>query len=269
MKKGTILKHALYFAPLTLEVLNDSRLKLPDRVLLSLIIQLSSKEGKGKGYCFANNRHFADNLNCSLSTVSKSINKLYELGYIVKNVPDPDLGGRRYRRYIRSDLIYNAPSSNNKNRLANTTTQPTEKSIHSIITNNKVNNSYISTENERELVQNKMNICFRKFTFYISCKKIYSNKYSVDWNHNNILNLISLCNRLNQYFEFKNGKIQDIHYKLLLKNLKTFLSCKPKFFTDCLPSTFLKFFDKVISDEKFRDSFEDTLEGKINIGFIH
>ncbi|WP_439516753.1 hypothetical protein [Sediminibacterium sp.] len=63
---------------------------------------------KKRGVCFANNKHFAINLNCSVGAVSKSINKMYKIGYIDYNEPDPDNGGRGFIRSVREDIVYKA-----------------------------------------------------------------------------------------------------------------------------------------------------------------
>ena len=92
----------LYFAPLVPKVLCDKRLTPFDRTMLSIMIQLT----KQRGHCFATNSHFAFYLNCSESTVSKSINKMYKLGYIIENKPNPEYGGRGHTRRVREDIIY-------------------------------------------------------------------------------------------------------------------------------------------------------------------
>ena len=266
MKKNATIKKLLRFADLTQEVLDDSRLNLSERVILSILINFSNIEYNG--YCFASNKFFVNNLNCSLSNVSNSIKKLRELGYITKNEPDPDHGGRCYRRYIRIDLLNNGESSNIKSSLVNSTIQPTTKQKHNIISNNKVNNNYISIEKERELVQHNLNTSFLKWPYYSSYKNLYNNAYSIEWNKKNILDLIYLCNRMNQYIETKHGKIQPAHYSPSLNALDSFLSCKPKFFTDCLPRTFLSFFDKVTSQEIFLTRFKNDFDTDDEGGFV-
>ncbi len=95
---------AVFFAPLVQAVLNDKRLKSFDRVLLSLMIQLAKK----RGCCFAANKYLAHVFNCSVGSVSKSINKMHKLGYILHNDPNPDDGGRVYHRTMRKDLFFQA-----------------------------------------------------------------------------------------------------------------------------------------------------------------
>lgn len=108
MRHKILIEKPLFFAPLVPEVLNDFRLSPFDRMLLSIIIKLSKKTG----VCFANNKHFAKNLRCSEGAVSKSINKMYKLGYIVDNIPNIDYGGRGYLRSVRGDIIYKADEEN-------------------------------------------------------------------------------------------------------------------------------------------------------------
>jgi predicted transcriptional regulator len=108
MRRNPKITKPLFFALLIPEVLNDHRLSSFDRVLLSVIIQLT----KQKGLCFANNQHFALNLRCSVGTVSKSISKLHKLGYITHNFPNDHNGGRGHLRMVRDDLIYKAEKHN-------------------------------------------------------------------------------------------------------------------------------------------------------------
>ncbi len=128
MKGNRISKKPLFLAPLVSNVLSDNELRLPERAILSLLLQLSNK----KGYCIANNKYFADSLNCSLSTVSKSIKKLYKLGYIIKNQPDPNHGGRRYRRYLKPELYYKPESRTIQSRLVNNTKHINDKARYRI-----------------------------------------------------------------------------------------------------------------------------------------
>jgi hypothetical protein len=108
-----IIKKPLFFAPLVPEVLNDYRLSPFDRMLLSVIINLS----RNSGFCFANNKHLALNLRCSEGAVSKSINKMHKLGYILDNIPNQDNGGRGYLRSVRDDIIYKSDSQNEEGSL--------------------------------------------------------------------------------------------------------------------------------------------------------
>ncbi len=247
MKEQRNLKQTLFLAPLISDVLNDNELRLPERAILSLLLQLSIKNG----YCFANNKYFANIFNCSLSTVSKSIKKLHQLGYIIKNVPDPDRGGRRYRRYLKPELFYKPVSSNNKSSIVNDTNLNSKKTNHSIKRNNEIENIYLSEQEERDLVQQKIKSNFRKWTFYCSCKKAYNETYCIEWNKNSITYLIDLCNRMSVHYETKVMKIVSATDIRFLKVFKLFLSCKPKFFSDALPRTFFTYFEKVTSQPDF------------------
>lgn len=104
MRKKLEIEKPLFFAPLVPEILNDCRLSPFDRMLLSIIINLSKKSS----YCFATNMHFAKNLRCSVGAVSKSINKMHKIGYIDVNIPNFENGGRGYLRSVRDDVIYKA-----------------------------------------------------------------------------------------------------------------------------------------------------------------
>lgn len=80
-------------------ILNDKRLSTTDRFLIALITFRDQERG-----CFATNQSLAAYLNCSTTTVSRSVLKLAELGYIRVNVPDWENGGRAYIRRVRHDI---------------------------------------------------------------------------------------------------------------------------------------------------------------------
>lgn len=258
------IQKTLFFEPLVPEILSDRRINLSERTILSLVIMLSRQ----KGYCFATNGYLAVNLNCSTATISNSIKKLHELGYIIKNEPDPRHGGRCYRRYVRSDLYYQGASSQIKSSLLNTPNQSSVKSKHNIISKNELNIKYISLEEEKKLVQKNLNSTFLKWRYYNSLKKIYENKNSIEWSKTNINELIKLSNRMNQFIEAEFGKVQISPYNKSLKIFELLLSCKPKYFTDCLPSTFSRFFSKVICHEKFQTDLKNIYSNQTENSFI-
>ena len=67
-----------YYTIMPAEIRLDKRLSPFDKILYSDILTLSSK----KGYCYATNKYFAQVYQMSISSISQTISKLVELGYI-------------------------------------------------------------------------------------------------------------------------------------------------------------------------------------------
>jgi len=67
-----------YYSVIPATVRYDSRLKPAKKLIYSEITSLMNK----KGYCFANNKYFADLYNVTIHTVSQWISHLEKLGYI-------------------------------------------------------------------------------------------------------------------------------------------------------------------------------------------
>lgn len=92
-----IKEHRLTFPS---DILNDKRLSPTDRLLIALIIAYD-KPVKG---CFASNKTLANFANCSVGTVSRSINKMFLIGYIISNEESEEYGGRGYVRRVAEYL---------------------------------------------------------------------------------------------------------------------------------------------------------------------
>lgn len=95
MKKKHFENHILFFSE---TILNDPRLKARDRLLIALMAAYDGVDG-----CYASNARLARFVNCSVGTISKSINELHDFGYITFNGENQQHGGRGYvRRVLRS-----------------------------------------------------------------------------------------------------------------------------------------------------------------------
>ena len=68
----------LYFIKISNSVLKDKNLNSNDKIIYSLIINLT----KSKGYCWATNKSISDTTNISQRAVQNSINKLIKIKYI-------------------------------------------------------------------------------------------------------------------------------------------------------------------------------------------
>ena len=69
---------ANYYAVIPAHIRYNQELKFAERLLYGEITALSTKEG----YCFASNRYFADLYNVSISTISRWISHLVQIGSI-------------------------------------------------------------------------------------------------------------------------------------------------------------------------------------------
>lgn len=75
-------EHPNYYAIIPVTVRYDTNLKSAERLLYGEITALANKNG----YCFAQNKYFADLYNVTLISVSRWISHLQELGYIKTDV---------------------------------------------------------------------------------------------------------------------------------------------------------------------------------------
>ena len=249
-----MISKPLFFATLVPIVLNDKKLKLVDRAILSVVINLTLQ----KGYCFAYNKYIAENLNCCLATVSKSINKLHQLGFIPENYPNPNDRGRGHHRTVRKDLIYIPAKVSNDTSLLNNTRVPIKKLKHTKSINNNNNNNEFTIENEKQIVNQKLNVIIHyKGRYFESIKSKYNEKTPINWDKSTVLYLISLCNILNKTFHKDLLKLSPRkQFNSAIELFALLINCKPKFFTDSHPKTFLLFFNKVIMQSDFINKLE-------------
>jgi hypothetical protein len=249
MKQRKKITTWISLAPLPPVVLNERRLTPTDRLLLSLIIRLS----KGKGYCFASNGKLATYVGCSPGTVSKSINAMCKLGFIVNNVPDPERGGRVFRRTPRADLISESQSRGNESSHSNIGNQPSEKAIQNYIKKQTINNNRVPTETEKKIVQQTLQTSVRdKWQLYQECKSKFHGQYPILWDVINIQDLVVLCNKLNQaYFDEFEKLPSDKKYKSVVTVFVLFIKSKPDFMKSCLPKSFVKYFNSIMGQQQF------------------
>lgn len=254
MKKTKKLENTFLNFPAI--ILNDDNLSALDRFLLALIISLDKEKG-----CFASNFYLSKYLNCSVGTVSKSIQKMKELTYIIFNQEDEDHGGRRYIRKVRADLKFRQPEKPiSTSGLSKKTHLPIENDslIYKEIKKKELNNNELLIMNEKKLIQNLLTVKFsKKAEFYYNCKEEYDRSNRIQWDQTQIKALILLCNQLCETFgtKFPNDDDKTKLPGYLLKIFNCIIHNPPKFFTDFLPATFLKFWNKVIQQDNFLRSF--------------
>ena len=251
MKKPKLIKtHFLTFPSI---ILSDDRLLPTDLILLSLMILYDNEKG-----CFAQNKSLADITHCSVGTVSKSIKKLILLGYVLSNSLDAERGGRGRIRRVRSDLkIHKADTSKKVSSHEEKSSLPSKKDSH-IYKGDKKKSKEIkfSIEIEKKLVQELLSNSFpNKWEFYKSCKKQYAENHLISWNEREVTSLISLINKLYETFI---DKLKSLPFNeqanTLVQIFEIIIRSKPNFFYDTLPSTYNRFWNSVIQEEKVKNS---------------
>jgi|GEM_PF-3378833 DNA-binding MarR family transcriptional regulator len=81
-------------------ILNDKTLTTTERFLLALI---NFRDQPPRG-CFSSNAELGRFLNCSSTTISKTVASLTTKGYIIFNKPDEENGGRVNIRKVKQSL---------------------------------------------------------------------------------------------------------------------------------------------------------------------
>jgi hypothetical protein len=261
-----MISKPFFLAPLVPDVLNDKKLSLRDRTILSAIIRLA----KLTGYCFATNKYIAENLNCSVATVSASINKLKKSGYITHNYPNPKDGGRVYHRVVRKDLFFKPAINPDESSLQNTRKQPSIKSKHTYVLKKKNNiNNEFSARREKQIVDQQLKVMFpNKMDYYESIKLNFNKEFTILWDEDSVSALVALCNSLDKTYRGRLIKIKsENRSKAAIEIFELLIKCKPVFFRDSQPKTFLKFLNSVITQERFLYNLEQILSDRSKKGF--
>lgn len=247
MKKNKEGKNFFLYVPAIID--NDRNLSTTDRYLLFRMINLDNENG-----CHAYNSYLACLLNCSLTTISRTIKHLEELGYVICNKPNKNRGGRGHIRHVREDLKYKRSDDSIKESTPPKKTCVASQNVSHIYRKKKNDkkNEKISTKLENKLAQRELNIPIpEKAKFYNSCKNEYNKRYMIVWDKGQIESLIELINKLYQTFKSKIDLKNDELSKCLLQIFIQAIIYKPNFFTDSLPQTFVRFWNKAIQQPKF------------------
>lgn len=91
-----------YYAIIPATVRYDNRLKPAEKLIYGEITALANK----KGYCFANNRYFADLYSVTIHTASQWISHLEKLGYIYTEILRDEKKEIKERRIYISEIYY-------------------------------------------------------------------------------------------------------------------------------------------------------------------
>ena len=91
-----------YYAIVPASVRYNQNLKPAEKLIYGEITALTNKNG----YCFANNRYFANLYNVSIHTVSQWISHLEKLGYIIVELIRDDKKEIKERRIYINDVPY-------------------------------------------------------------------------------------------------------------------------------------------------------------------
>lgn len=227
-------------------ILSDRQLSTTDRMLLSIIIALDNKDG-----CFANNKTLADMLNCSVSTISKSINHLIKLKYLVKNVENPKKGGRGYIRKVREDLkSHKRDKSDSETSLFKTEREVSLEPTLIYKAKKKVTDKHKKCNREEN-----------KLSLFNKCKIIYEKEYKIVWTKDELKALGTICNLINSEslkklkMQVDDGLIESVfiaYFKIIIFN-------PPEFFRDRVPSTYIRYWNKVITDKKVIEKMKCNL----------
>lgn len=250
MKRNKEVKDIFLYVPSVID--KDKRLSTTDRYLLGCMINLDNEEG-----CYAENSYLAERLNCSLGTISRSIKYLEGLGYITFNQPNKNRGGRGYIRHVREDLKYKKPTKSIKDSTPSKNTHVVSQNESHIYKGKEkyLKNENISIKEENKLAQKELDIPIpNKVDLYNNCKNEYNKRYTIAWDKGQVESLIDLCNKLYESFKTKIDLKKNELSKCLLQIFIQVINHKPRFFTDSLPQTFVRFWNKVIQQPKFERS---------------
>ena len=131
-----------YYTILPSEIRLDKRLSYFEKILYSDIITLANK----KGYCYATNSYFAKVYQTSISTISKSISKLVEVGFIK----------RKYQYKANSKMIERRKlyiPENDTRSIKNLTAPLVENAKQGMVENSQDNNINMNNINKNSIDQ--------------------------------------------------------------------------------------------------------------------
>ena len=131
------------------EVYLNKELNWTDKILLVEINSLDNEDG-----CFASNEYFAEFLDVSTTTISKSISKLISFGFMYIESFD----GRR--RVLKTNIDFNLTSKQHKSKLKSSLKE-------NLIYNNTINNTSNNTNKEKAEVSAN----------FVKLKEVYFNFY--------------------------------------------------------------------------------------------
>ena len=166
-----------YYAIIPANVRYDKRLKLLSRMLYGEITALCNE----RGYCWANNRYFADLYEVSITTISTSISQLKEFGYIDVELIYKEGTKEILNRYIK---IVKDPIQEILNTSLNFFKDPLKENLKD---NNTFNNTKNTTYNN-SIITNRNNTGESPLeldsNFINNSNSINTNKNNLTWTKN-------------------------------------------------------------------------------------
>lgn len=176
-----------YYAIIPATVRYDSRLKPAEKLLYGEITALANKNG----YCFAQNKYFADLYNVTIGTVSKWFSHLQQLGYIVIELI------RNNKKEIISRHIYLCDTPMVKNNH----TPYSQKRPYPMVKNDIDNNININIDDLFNLINNNSpEIPEEFYNLLESLELIYTPKIFMYMQDNGILKLKNIIYTLYQIY---------------------------------------------------------------------
>ncbi|MBW0177631.1 helix-turn-helix domain-containing protein [Sediminibacterium sp.] len=253
------------------EIYENSELTTCDMFLLMFVASLDKKDK-----CFASNAYLAKMLHMSTASVSRSINKLCRMGLIIENT---NTGRSNLRRVKPTLKAYQTDCADSKSEtsivettLINDIDQVGTNDMHIKEVKKELNKVSILSE------EYEMDYCSKVFLFeirnkesiYLECKKIFEAKYPVVWDVKEIESLILLCETIRKTYEKQINKCENTRDKkdLYIKLFESFLENIPNWIHDLLPSIFVRFIKKIISNTNYRKRVERILNKHFRTSYI-
>lgn len=192
-----------YYTIIPATVRYDTKLKYTEKLLYGEITALANKNG----YCFAQNKYFADLYNVTLISVSRWISHLQELGYIETEII------RNENKEIISRNIYIADIPYyQKNQYPYI--QKSKEGINKII---KDNNIKYNIDNLFYLIINNSNEIPKKFLAIIDRLEFNYTSYMLQYMKQDKINMVK--NIMYVLYEMYNSNFQFILQKINRKDL--------------------------------------------------
>lgn len=133
-----------YYAVIPATVRYDVRLKLLSRMLYGEITALSNE----RGYCWANNKYFANLYNVSIQTVSGCIKQLIDCGYITSEIKYKENSKEVESRVLKIIDNFNTPTRNFEGGMEEILNTPLKENFKDNITS--INNTFNIRETKKK-----------------------------------------------------------------------------------------------------------------------
>ena len=220
-----------YYSVIPATVRYDNTLKASEKLMYSEITSLTNK----MGYCFANNKYFANLYNVSPHTVSQWISHLEKLGYIyVELIKDKKKEIKERRIYIRDNPYVQKntyPYVYNSTYPMYQKVQDNNKDINIDDLFSFINKQSKKISNEFYKILNKLELVYPKYILYnmptnkvLMLKDIYYVLYAIyNSKFYSILDIAERDTLFNLYFLAEKNATEDLlsYYKKSIINKYT------------------------------------------------